>query len=263
MDYVKKAWLNGLFFIVALVVNALGAFGLINGSSQKEVSDKYLTLITPDPSTFSIWSVIYLFLTLSIVFMIWKKEDAYYQAAINKISSLFIFSSILNMAWIIAFSFEQLVLSTIFILVFAVTLTLICLQLLKIQTGKHFLLPLTFGLYTGWLFIASVVNVAATLVKNEWNGFGLPTEVLASTTLIVAIVLVFGVLLRVNNAVFPIPIAWAFFGIYRFLISPEGFNDAYPMLKVVSLVGMAVLLTMSGLQLYKNHYWVIPKNYQA
>ena len=90
MDYVKKAWLNGLFFIVALVVNALGAFGLINGSSQKEVSDKYLTLITPDPSTFSIWSVIYLFLTLSIVFMIWEKEDAYYQAAINKISSLFI-----------------------------------------------------------------------------------------------------------------------------------------------------------------------------
>ena len=133
MDYVKKAWLNGLFFIVTLVVNALGAFGLINGSSQKEVSDKYLTLITPDPSTFSIWSVIYLFLTLSIVFMIWKKEDAYYQAAINKISSLFIFSSILNMAWIIAFSFEQLVLSTIFILVFAVTLTLICLQLLKMR----------------------------------------------------------------------------------------------------------------------------------
>lgn len=34
------------YFIVALVVNALGAFGLINGSSQKEVSDKYLTLIT-------------------------------------------------------------------------------------------------------------------------------------------------------------------------------------------------------------------------
>ena len=47
------------------------------------------------------------------------------------------------------------------------------------------------------------------------------------------------------------------------LISPEGFNDAYPMLKVVSLVGMAVLLMMSGLQLYKNHYWVIPKNHQA
>ena len=107
------------------------------------------------------------------------------------------------------------------------------------------------------------MNVAATLVKNEWNGFGLPTEVLASATLILAVVLVFGVLLRGKNAVFPIPIAWAFFGIYRFLISPEGFNDAYPMLKVVLIVGMAVLLMMSGLQLYKNHYWVIPKNHQA
>ena len=107
------------------------------------------------------------------------------------------------------------------------------------------------------------MNVAATLVKIEWIGFGLPAEGLASATLILAVVLVFGVLKKKKNAVFPIPIAWAFFGIYRFLISPEGFNDAYPMLKVVLIVGMAVLLMMSGLQLYKNHYWVIPKNHQA
>lgn len=259
MSSIKKAWINGLFFIIALVVNALGAFGMINGLSQKDISDKYLTLITPDPSTFSIWSVIYLLLGLSIVMMIVKNNHPYYQKAIDKISLLFMLSSLLNMAWIIAFSYLQLALSTIFILVFSVLLTLICRRLLEVDDGKHFLLPLTFGLYGGWLFIASVVNIAATLVKNEWNGFGINVEILASATLIVAILLVLIVTLSVKNVIFPLPIAWAYFGIYRFLVSPEGFNGEFIMLQWVSIIGIVALLLISAFQLYKNQFWLIPK----
>lgn len=73
MSRTKNAWINGLFFIVTLVVNGLGAAGLISGFSQKEISDMYITLITPAPSTFSIWSVIYILLLTSIIVMIVKK----------------------------------------------------------------------------------------------------------------------------------------------------------------------------------------------
>jgi len=45
MDTAKKTWLNGLFLIATLAVNALGATGVINGLSQKEISDRFVTLL--------------------------------------------------------------------------------------------------------------------------------------------------------------------------------------------------------------------------
>ncbi|NCC17160.1 MAG: tryptophan-rich sensory protein, partial [Clostridia bacterium] len=68
----KNAWVNALFLMVTLGINTLGALGIINGLSQKEVSDMFPTLITPSPSTFSIWSVIYSLLIASVLVMIIK-----------------------------------------------------------------------------------------------------------------------------------------------------------------------------------------------
>ena len=89
-DVKKKAWINGIFFIITLAVNGLGGAGLINGTSQKEISDMYLTLITPSPSTFSIWSIIFGLLLISVIVMIVKSNDMYYQKAIEDITLLFL-----------------------------------------------------------------------------------------------------------------------------------------------------------------------------
>src|SRR5574344_2139629 len=104
MDRTKKAWINGLFLIVTLVINTLGAVGLINGLTQKQISDMYVTLITPSPTTFSIWSIIYSLLIISVIVMIVKRNEPYYQKAIEEITLLFRISCILNIAWIVAFS---------------------------------------------------------------------------------------------------------------------------------------------------------------
>ncbi len=74
MNKRANAWINGLFLLITLFVNTLGALGLINGFSQKEISDMYITLITPSPSTFSIWSLIYILLIISMIAMIVKKR---------------------------------------------------------------------------------------------------------------------------------------------------------------------------------------------
>ncbi|WP_373471495.1 hypothetical protein [Carnobacterium alterfunditum] len=58
MKQKTKTYINAILLVITLIINGMGAFGLINGLSQKEVSDMYPTLITPAPSTFSIWSVI-------------------------------------------------------------------------------------------------------------------------------------------------------------------------------------------------------------
>jgi hypothetical protein len=70
-------------------------------------------------------------------------------------------------------------------------------------------LPLSFGLYTGWLFIATVVNIAAALVKLGWNRFGIDDEAWAMITLAMAVLLIVFVQMRNRNVVFPLPVAWA------------------------------------------------------
>ena len=218
----------------------------------------YLTLITPSPATFSIWSVIYSFLIISIIVMIVKKNDPYYQNTVDQISTLFWISCAFNIAWIISFSFVLVELSTLFIIGFVITLSLLCQRLIKIQEKKRWLLPLSFGLYTGWLFIATVVNIAAALVKLKWNGFGIADNVWAIIILIIAVLLVIAVQLKNRSAAFPLPIAWAYFGIYQFLKAPEGFNGQFGLLQVTSLIGMAVLIGAAAIQLYRNKFSLLP-----
>lgn len=259
MKLKTKSWINAILLVFTLIVNAMGAMGIINGLSQKEVSDMYPTLITPAPSTFSIWSVIYTFLIISIIVMILKNKDAYYEQAINEISFLFWLSCALNIVWIVSFSYNLIGLSTIFIFAFLIIMVLIVERIGKIQTKNHFLLPITFGLYSGWLFIATVVNIAAWLVKIEWGRFGISEEIWSSVILLVVIGLTLMVLLKTKNAIFPIPIAWAYFGIHNNLIALEGFQGKYNLLPNVALIGIVLLIGVSAIQFYKNKYMVMPK----
>ncbi len=258
-DTRKKAWINGLFFIVTLIVNGLGGAGFINGTSQKEISDTYLTLITPSPSTFSIWGLIFTLLFISVVVMIVKSKDLYYQNAIEEISILFRISCIFNILWMFLFSYLFVEISTLFIFGFLITLALICVKLRKIHIKKRFLLPFTFGLYTGWLFIATIVNIAASLVKLEWNGFGIAPEIWAAIILIIGIILVFLILMRLKNVLFPLPVAWAYFGIYKFLKAPEGFKGEFGLLQNIALIGMGLLIVMAAIQLYQNKFGLFPE----
>lgn len=252
MDTTKKAWINAGFLLVTLIVNALGGLGIINGLSQKEVSDMFVTLITPSPSTFSIWGVIYSLLIISIIVMI-VKDTPYYKKAVNGISVLFRLSCITNILWIIAFSYVQIELSVLLIFILVITLSLICLELLKINDGEHWLLPMTFGMYAGWLFIATVVNTSVMLVKWNWNGFGIADDIWAIIILVIAIILVIVVLSKIRNAMFPVPIAWGYLGIYQNLKSPNGFNGEYGLLQNLALTGAIVLVTLAVAQFYRNN----------
>lgn len=258
MKLKSKSWINAALLVVTLIVNGMGAAGLINDLSQKEVSDMYPTLITPSPSTFSIWSVIYLLLIISIVVMIIKDNDPYFERAIDEISFLFWLSCALNVVWIISFSYNLIGLSTIFIFAFLVVMVLIIKRIGKIQTRGRWLLPITFGLYAGWLFIATVVNIAAWLVKIEWSRFGIAAEIWSMITLSIAVGLTLVVLTRTKNAIFPIPIAWAYFGIYNYLLAPEGYQGTYSLLPTVALIGIVLLIGLSAIQFYKNQYNAMP-----
>lgn len=70
--------------------------------------------------------------------------------------------------------------------------------------------------------------------------------------------IVFLVNVKNKNAVFPLPTAWAYFGINNFLKSSQGFSGSYPILEKASIVGMILLIMISIFRFYKNNYKIIP-----
>lgn len=254
-----KSWISLGLLIITLVVNALGSMGVINDLSQGEISDRYASLITPDSFAFSIWSVIYTLLFLSLIVMITKHQSEYFEKAIHKITYLFWATCLLNITWIVTFSYLLIGLSSVFIFIFLIAMVLIIKQVGTLQSKKRWLLPVTFGLYGGWLFIATVVNIATWLVQIQWDGFGVSDEVWSIIILIIAVILTSLVSINLRNAVFPLPVAWGYFGIYNNLFEPEGYQGDFTVLQWFALAGMAVLIGIAAVQFYKNKYAVMPE----
>lgn len=244
MNSRKKSLISLMLFLLTLVVNFLGSQGYINGNSQKDVSDKYLTLITPAPSTFAIWGLIYVLLLAFIIRMFISWKQPYYQKLTHKISPLLWLSFLFNMLWIVAFSYEWIGLSLAFIAGLLVSLCLICLIIGYGRADKWF--PrLVMGIYTGWLVIATLANVALFLVKIQWQGLGISQIIWAMIMLGIGIALAILLSFGLKNPFLPWPIAWAYFGIYRFHKSMEGFGGIYPQISTVALIGIGILLIVS------------------
>ncbi|MHA6260087.1 tryptophan-rich sensory protein [Sporosarcina sp. CAU 1771] len=147
-------------------INYLGSSGFFNGMSQKDISDKYTTLLTPAGFAFSIWGVIYTLLFVTLVYFIVKSKDERVSKLVHMISPLFIISCVLNMGWIVLFSFEFMGLSTLFIIGMVIILLLIVEEIYKNRSEVPFVLAgISFTIYGSWVFIASILNTSIFLLQ--------------------------------------------------------------------------------------------------
>ncbi|RPA55517.1 tryptophan-rich sensory protein [Aerococcus agrisoli] len=254
MSTQKKAWSNVVLLLFTFFVNFLGASGFINGMSQAAVSDKYNTLIAPAGFTFSIWGIIYSLLLIWVLFIAFNSKKVTYRDIINAVTPFYWLSLVTNMIWIVTFSFEWVGISTIFIFTYLFALTA---SLNKIRTIKHpgqWFSAITFGLHTGWLLIASVVNAAAFLVQINWSVFGISDAVWTGIVMIVAMAIAAFVTESMRNAILPLPIAWAFYGVRSTLIEKGG----YTVLEMLAIVGIVVMLLVSIRIFIKNDKGILP-----
>ena len=254
-----KAWINMGLFLLTLAINTLGALGVINGMSQKEVSDTYQTLITPSPATFSIWGVIYTLLLISLIFMIVKHKEDRTARLINTISLPFWISCTFNILWIVAFSFEWIGISTVLILAFVVTLAILNRRLKTPDGLGQKVNALAFGTYNGWLIIATVVNVSAYLVKLQWNGFGLSADTWAVITLIVGLLLSGLIQWRLRNAALTLPLAWAYYGIWQQHQAQGFFAGQYPAVGWTAILIAGLYILIAAFVFIKNGYCMLPR----
>ncbi len=232
-----KGILSLVAFVVLVAVNYLSAMGVINGTSQGGVSAKYPTLITPAGFTFGIWGIIYLLLFVMLVLSLVKRDV--YQERFDAIYKPFMLSMAINLAWTFAFAYELIWLSAVLILMLLATLFTILLRLKDGRSPQHGIFELAFGLYAGWISIATLVNFMAFLVSVDFGFFGNPVLVYA-IALLLFIALIMNVQRLHNNSFYPLSIVWAFFGITQ----KQSFASYLNPLFVALVIGMISLLVV-------------------
>lgn len=224
--------LSAILFAVMIYVNYLANSLPINGMTTGAVSNAYPNLFAPAGLTFSIWGVIYLLLGIvSVMFFFDGNKEI-----LQKVSWFFIISSALNAMWIFAWHHQKFGLSVIIMLLLLTSLIIINQRLGNNQTSVF---KAAFGIYLGWICIATIANITVWLVSLNWSAFGMSQEIwtiiLISVGLIITIVAVF----RFNNPFIAASVIWAFIGI---AIKQHGNSNAIFIAAIVAaaVVGIAV-----------------------
>ena len=176
---------------VVMVIGTLAGFGLL-GTRVEESSGGALssqaTLVAPATTAFSIWSLIYLGLIAYVVWQWWARDNA--RAA--RISWLAALSMVLNAAWLGVTQVGLLWLSVVVILTLAVVLGLLVQRLGQSPPASRVeavVVDGTFGVYLGWVSVATVANITAVLVDAGVDPGGIWSEALAVVVLAVAALL--------------------------------------------------------------------------
>jgi len=232
---------NILFFALTVIVNSIaGSTTLIGGKNTAQISDANPTLITPAGYVFSIWGIIYILLGVFVVYQALPKQQGKdYQ---KKIGWLFVLSSLLNIVWLFLWQFEYLPLSVVIMFLLLASLILIYLRLgvgkSKVTMGERLAIHLPFSVYLGWITVASIANVSATLVSLNWDGFGISPEIWAALVVAVALIITILMLITRKDVAYSLVIIWALVGIG---VKQSG-NQTVVLLTEVGAVIVAIVL---------------------
>jgi hypothetical protein len=199
-------YINILFFAVMIVMNYLANALPLNGKTTGALSDSFPNLFVPAGITFSIWGVIYLLLLAFCVAQFTSSG----QAVVSRIGWLFAVTCIFNAIWIVTWHYGRLPLSVIVMLGLLVSLIWINITVKDLPYG---LIKAAFGIYLGWICIATIANVTALLVTYNWSGFGLSEETWTVIMILAGALITALTLWRLDNPFIGLSVVWAFAGI--------------------------------------------------
>jgi hypothetical protein len=205
-----------LLVLISGIVATAGAFlgsGVVGGTPVAEAAGGWLnedsTPLAPASGAFRIWSVIYLGL---LAYAVWQLLPAQRRSERQRVLRPWaVAAMLLNAAWIWVVQFGWLVLSLAVIVVLLAVLGRILMLLVRtVPEGRADALITdgTFGLYLGWVTIATVANASAVLGAAGFDGFGLPITVLSSVVLAVAAVIGVATAWRSRKIAPALALAW-------------------------------------------------------
>jgi len=202
--------LKSILVIVAtlgvIIFNWFAATGVLGGIDTGAVSDKYPTRITPADYAFAIWSLIYAGLIAFSIYQALPKNSGRFR----NIRTIYILSCAANCAWLYFWQQEAILVCLAVIFLLLGTLTFININLQKTDSyGDFWLAKAPFGLYFGWVTVATILNAAIALAYLNVRVSDSLAVILGAGLIVVAAIL--GVIIRwkLTNYFYPLAVAWA------------------------------------------------------
>lgn len=220
-----------IFSVVSMIViNYLSNAGVFGGLTNRDISNKYHTLITPAGYAFAIWGVIFLGL---LAFAIYQALPAQrHNTRFRAVGWLVVINTLCNAIWSPLFNNEQISLSVVVILVMLITNLLILDGLLArrkavdvvmlpddpiaegpVRPAETWLARVPFAIYTGWVTIAAVLDITVYLKSTNFNLAGVSEATWAIGVLVVALMI--GILFfnRYRSIAYILVFSWAYIAI--------------------------------------------------
>ena len=243
--------INAAALIITIGVNYLSNTGLFNGNTMSTVSEKYNNLFTPAGYAFSIWGLIYLLL---LGFIIYQSRSIFTKVRddefILKTGWWFVLSCFANIMWITfwLYGFMEYSILAIFVLLFSLIKIVIKnrMELWDAPISVIAFLWWPFVIYSGWVTVASIANVAAYLTSIAWSGWGISETIWAVIMIIIAGIINLMVTWKRNMREFAMVGAWA-------LVAISVANwDVNQTVAYAAIAVAAILIVNSGYHGFKN-----------
>ncbi|RPD46426.1 tryptophan-rich sensory protein [Hymenobacter sediminis] len=206
-------WAASAAIVGNIALNYVSQRYPFNGQTNAQVSYKYPTVLTPAGYTFSIWGLIFLSL---LFYAVWQLLPNQRQNPLpDAVARPLVLANLLTGLWLVVFAYELLVPSAVVMLLILVSLAVVY------GRARHFVrrqeapwyTSVPFGLYLGWISVATVVNTTLTL-GTQWQPG--PEESIEIAIVLVGITagLALNVTRRFRELAYPATVAWGLMGIW-------------------------------------------------
>jgi hypothetical protein len=206
---------NLVTVLLALAVNILASTLPLNGQNTGEISDRFQVYFVPAGYVFAIWGIIYIGWIAFVIFQFRPSQKE--SPRLRRLGYLFAASNIANAAWLFAWHYNLFGLS---VLIMLILLTLLIASYLRLDVnrsrasgGERWSVDVPFGIYLGWITVATVANVTDWLYLVEWNGVGIAAPTWAVIMIAVASLVGLAMALTRRDAAYLFVLVWSFIGI--------------------------------------------------
>ena len=230
-----------LAVIGTFVVNSLSNFFPPGGQNVGEIANTLLAgvLITPANYAFIIWGVIYVGLIAYSIYQLQPTQQK--NSEFWRLNKLLIVACIAQIIWIFCFTLKLFTLSILPMLVILLSLLGIYLnlELGKTRTSwqQRWLVQIPLSIYTAWISVATIVNIASALYAASWSGLGLSDALWTAIMLVVGGLVAGYIALTYRDLPFVLVFAWAYTAIAA----------RHPEITIIKLTAIVVTLLLLGL----------------
>ncbi len=237
--------LNIIGFVIMLTFNFLANYLPINGKSTGELSDKYPNLFVPSGATFSIWGIIYILLLIFTIYQastLFSSKVSRVNTIVQKIGIWYFVSSLFNASWILVWHYELVPVSVAVMLLILFSLIMVNFAIYNgsanLSLWERFVTKAPFGVYLGWICVATIANMTSWLTGIGWDG-GFEQDTWAVLLIITGALIALGAASRLHNGYLALAVVWAFGGIIS-----KRLDQQQVYYSIVLIAGLAALVLL-------------------